>query len=411
MKTFTSPVQKQKTKPKAFFGTQKKSFSSQPFFQAKLTIGPANDVYEKEADSVAEQVMRMSGTQVLQTKISSVNVQKKCAECEEEEKAQRKEKGGSSTEAEAPSVVNEALQSGSSPMDKSTQSFMENRFGYDFSGVKIHTGPVAAKSASAINALAYTSGNHVVFNEGQYAPGTDSGKKLLAHELTHVVQQSSGIQPKRIQRSPARLVGCTGPFTVPVTGKVVADPVQVITDAETKAQEMMDLAIGELEYTRNQIIGGAGIGWPTISDTLAHAIRVMGLDPDSAAFWRNRGLNTAHLLLRRLKAIRGTINGGGIFYHCATQSQIIIGDCRSRGCVGAEAESCAGSFHIILCQAWWDDSLNDQASTLIHEHAHNFAAFIQDSGREGNAECYTRFVQILNSIPENTQRLDLCPNP
>jgi hypothetical protein len=116
-------------------------------------------------------------------------VQRKCAACEDEECAQRKENGNT----DAPDIVGHAIQSGGSPMDNDTQSFMETRFGYDFGQVKIHNDSLAASSAQSINALAYTSGNDVVFNQGQYSPGTSTGKKLLAHELTHVVQQNSSI--------------------------------------------------------------------------------------------------------------------------------------------------------------------------------------------------------------------------
>jgi len=69
---------------------------------------------------------------------------------------------------------------------------MESRFGYDFSQVRVHAGDEAAESARAINAAAYTRGRHVVFGPGQYRPGTTEGQHLLAHELTHVVQQASG---------------------------------------------------------------------------------------------------------------------------------------------------------------------------------------------------------------------------
>ena len=88
---------------------------------------------------------------------------------------------------------------------------MENRFGYDFSRVKIHTDTVATKSAQSINALAYTSGNNIVFDEGQYSPNTANGKKLLAHELTHVVQQAKGLQNKTIQRQSKKPDWCS-PF-------------------------------------------------------------------------------------------------------------------------------------------------------------------------------------------------------
>ncbi len=119
-------------------------------------------------------------------------VRRKCAAPEAEDNVQRKESGNS----EAPSVVSDAINSSGSRMDVGTQSFMENRFGYDFNNVKIHNDSLAATSAESINALAYTSGNDIVFNRGQYSPDTGSGKKLLAHELIHVVQQNTSIQSK-----------------------------------------------------------------------------------------------------------------------------------------------------------------------------------------------------------------------
>ncbi|MEO8862523.1 MAG: DUF4157 domain-containing protein [Ginsengibacter sp.] len=94
-------------------------------------------------------------------------------------------------------------------LDKSTKNFFEPRIGYDLSDVKVHTDSEAAKSAESVNALAYTVGKNIVFNQNQFNPENDSGKKLLAHELTHVVQQSSGLHTKQIQRyaqcNPARL--------------------------------------------------------------------------------------------------------------------------------------------------------------------------------------------------------------
>src|SRR6185295_665155 len=88
-------------------------------------------------------------------------VQAKCAHCEEEEKLQRKDTGRSSQEHTAPSIVDDALRTGGHTLDGAVRGSMEKRFGYDFGQVRIHTGTVAAKSAAAINALAYTSGNHI----------------------------------------------------------------------------------------------------------------------------------------------------------------------------------------------------------------------------------------------------------
>ncbi|MBK8553605.1 MAG: DUF4157 domain-containing protein [Ignavibacteria bacterium] len=116
----------------------------------------------------------------------------KCAECDEEEKLHRKE--NSNVEFEASDELQNytgSMNSGGNYLSKGTRSFFEPRFGYDFSKVKIHNDSIAAKSAQSINALAYTSGNNIVFNQNQYSPETDRGKRLFAHELTHVVQQSS----------------------------------------------------------------------------------------------------------------------------------------------------------------------------------------------------------------------------
>lgn len=170
------------------------------FFQPKLSINQPNDVYEQEADAVADKVMRMDDSHVLQQSFfrpSITNVQRKCAQCEEEEKMQRKESSDQST------TINEQTEnyisnlSGGMPLAANQKSFFESGIGYDFSDVKIHTGSEASQSAKNINALAYTHGNNIVFGEGQYQPDTDTGKKLLAHELTHVVQQKGNAMVQR----------------------------------------------------------------------------------------------------------------------------------------------------------------------------------------------------------------------
>jgi Domain of unknown function (DUF4157) len=91
-----------------------------------------------------------------------------------------------------PPSVHEVLRSAGQPLDPVTRAFMEPRFGHDFSHVRLHTDSKAAESARAVNALAYTVGRDVVFGARQYAPYTDDGRRLVAHELTHVVQQQNG---------------------------------------------------------------------------------------------------------------------------------------------------------------------------------------------------------------------------
>ena len=91
--------------------------------------------------------------------------------------------------SEVPPIVQEVLRSPGQPLDAATRAFIEPRFGHDFSGVRVHTDAKAAESAQAVNALAYTAGRSVAFAAGQYAPRSESGRRLLAHELAHVVQQ------------------------------------------------------------------------------------------------------------------------------------------------------------------------------------------------------------------------------
>jgi hypothetical protein len=172
--------------------------------------------------------------------------------------------------------------------------------------------------------------------------------------------------------------------------------------------------VDEMTFTKAQIVGGAEPAWPTIGDTLGFALKLMGLNPDSRNTWTRAGVGTVDLLTRRLRAIRSTLTGTGIFYVCDPQGTITMTPCSPGTCRGetADALSCAGSFKILLCDSFWSQgSLDERAVMLMHEHAHNFAAFIQDSGREGNAECYARFMVEANGLTSSVQSAGLCPNP
>lgn len=184
--------------------------------QPKLKINAPNDKYEQEADRVAEQVMRMPA-QAVQRKCEKcgheeevghapkVEIQRKCSKCEkEEERIQTKSTGSSATLA-SPSLINQIqnTRGGGHKMDKNTRSFMEGRFGFDFAKVKIHSNSDSAQMCQDINARAFTVGNDIYFNQGTYRPGEAEGKKLLAHELTHTIQQSNNgtVPTTRIQKS------------------------------------------------------------------------------------------------------------------------------------------------------------------------------------------------------------------
>lgn len=112
-----------------------------------------------------------------------------CAECRRK-KLQRQASNYAKPETVSP-IVEQVLRSSGQPLDAETRAFMEPRFGHDFSQVRVHTNAQAAQSARMTQALSYTMGRNIVFASGHYQPRTYAGKQLLAHELTHVVQQQN----------------------------------------------------------------------------------------------------------------------------------------------------------------------------------------------------------------------------
>jgi hypothetical protein len=235
-----------------------KAIALSAYAQSKLTISAVNDPLEKEADTMADKIMRMTGSSAQQQilfapPISYINhnttsaqngdvqkkeneeelieeplsvfkhervfdglpfppannndnnnnnnsIHRKCVHCEAEETEQLINRKEDNTGVPDLNNIFENYVSGldsyGSLLSAETKTYFEPRFGYDFSDVKVHTDSVAAKSADSINALAYTSGNNIVFNQNQFSPETGSGKRLLAHELTHVVQQEQKVLKK-----------------------------------------------------------------------------------------------------------------------------------------------------------------------------------------------------------------------
>jgi len=158
--------------------------------QTKLTVNEPGDVYEQEADAVADTVMRMDAVQ--DNDLGEVN---------QTEPIQRATSSSVSTPEVTPDVESSisSMQGGGEPLAKQDQSFFESRMGADFSNVRIHTDSNAAQTSDSLQAKAFTVENNIAFNKGQYQPGTDEGRHLIAHELTHVVQQGGA---KTIAREP-----------------------------------------------------------------------------------------------------------------------------------------------------------------------------------------------------------------
>lgn len=131
-------------------------------------------------------------------------LQRKCDKCKKKELLQRRS-AGQARSTEAPPIVHEVLRSPGQSLDHETRAFMEPRFGHDFSRVQVHADDRANESARSVNALAYTVGNNIVFGEGQYRPWSVESRKLIAHELSHVIQQrdDSGLARASISMGPS----------------------------------------------------------------------------------------------------------------------------------------------------------------------------------------------------------------
>jgi Domain of unknown function (DUF4157) len=165
---------------------------SSPPLERRLAIGAVNDPLEQEADRVAEHVMRMPAPD-LSIAASPLQSSRKCL--------QWKTAGTGGTIIEAPPIVHEVLRSPGQPLEAVTRALFEPRFGHDFSNVRLHTNAEAGRSARELGARAYTISQHIAFAPGEFAPATQDGQKLIAHELEHVVQQSGA--GNRVQRQPA----------------------------------------------------------------------------------------------------------------------------------------------------------------------------------------------------------------
>ncbi len=125
-----------------------------------------------------------------------------CDECKKKHSTLQRSSVGTAAPSIAPPVVHEALRTPGQPLDAGTRNFMESRFGHDFSQVSVHTDTGAAESARAVDAEAYTVGQDIVFGAGRFQPWASAGQNLLAHELTHVVQQNSGPTSSGFQIDP-----------------------------------------------------------------------------------------------------------------------------------------------------------------------------------------------------------------
>lgn len=144
----------------------------------KLRIGPRLGPHEREADRIADAVVDDRSARRDSVRLSTaLTLQRDSSDA---------------GEVEAPLTAGEVLRSPGQPLEPDVRSFMNARFGHDFSKIRVHTGEPAALYAQVVSARAFTVGNDIVFGHGQYQPGTRAGKRLIAHELAHSLQQGAG---------------------------------------------------------------------------------------------------------------------------------------------------------------------------------------------------------------------------
>lgn len=221
----------------------------------------------------------------------------------------------SSSVGKVPRIVHEVLRSPSHPLDAVTQAFMEPRFGHDFSGVRVHTDVKAAESARAVNALAYTVGRDLVFGVGQYMPETNKGRKLIAHELAHVVQQNS-------------------PLSIPNDHQLLIDHAQSIheTEANQTSDRILEakLQLGSPNSQLNshslmpasRIVRPSLQRWPEPGTTMRSSTSVSPATPDeqrqfaqdAMRFLQDQGeyfaSQTNHNIVTHLRHLRTTVENG-----------------------------------------------------------------------------------------------------
>jgi hypothetical protein len=329
--------------------------------QAKLQVSHPNDRTEREAERVAEAVMERSASEATADatqRSERGTVQRMCSRCQRrarqgkplnceecEAALQRKpHRGGEGAVDGATQQRIRSVTSGGRPLPESARSFFEPRFGRDFGEVRVHTGPDADEAARSIDAEAFTTGSDIVFRSGAYEPETGQGKRLLAHELAHVVQSSTG----RLNRQEESNAGGTQQQTQS-TG---------CTTSQQKAFE----AARKKAAIRAQVAASrvAGVVPPVPGRDTAGTARMRAEMLARRLFDERPNMDGVAEIVRR---IRDVISTSSIQVNCPSGTDSLCGNLRRAYVVG-------GRPPIHLCPSFFNQSVDDQANTLVHEAAH-----------------------------------------
>ncbi len=397
---------------RAYTGETKAASFFQPLVQAKLKIDSPGSVHEQEGDAMADQVMRTPANEPGFFKPAATMVQRKCSHCEKEEQLQKKEGSGGTVHPADTSQVQDVISSKGQPLDKGTRNFMESRFGNDFSNVQVHTDTGANWSAAGINARAYTSGNHIAFASGEYQPQTDTGKHLLAHELTHVVQQK-GQTAAPIQRS----VNGNSRCSTTVDPAAPPRPLTFIILADMLAGSHLSWAITSMQL---DLMSSSRNG--KLSGNSFDAYRSRFGDPPAVRRgFRNRFDNSTHpdiaaaqeaemrSLIARLRSVQRLLDSG-ITYRCTGNGRWKVNDDFTFSRCGANTllkAPIADVHAIAICPSFWNDpASDDQGISIIHElfHIrfqypdHDTTPAATSAQRLREPQCYAGFVADVNNV-------------
>jgi hypothetical protein len=295
-----------------------------------------------------------------------------------------------------PAVVHEVLGSSGQPLDPTTRASMEARLGHDFTHVRVHTDGRAAASAWAVDALAFTVGRHVVFGHGQYAPGTAAGRRLLAHELTHVVQQAGNgtARPTAIgpsdsaqeraagQVEAGAIPAARGPDPVSAPTILQRQPVDGGQATPAKTPAVPATASAACDATGLTETGAEAQNWlQDVIDQLVDALVDQSVvdvfggapKPDTVRvldaldrYFRTRSLDYGEIVLRRLQLVQSNLMAGKVKVLCAAK-----GDPECRTAAAGKALVVAyvkNIMELVMCGSGVKGAR--PVATFIHELCH-----------------------------------------
>lgn len=385
--------------------------------QTRLKIAQSIDKCEQEADRVANSVMRKPDS------ISNRQMG------EEEKPVQIKEAANGVSKVTSSAAMRICPQrGGGQPLAEQDRAFFEPRFGHGFSDVRVHVGTSAAQ---AIGARAFTVGHDLVFGAGEYAPGTTKGRHLLAHELTHVIQQRDeragnagaitifrAVDERNIFDHENSSVQCghRARHDFAFSRVLGVDPVFAIRAADARAILLLNRVIEFLTLIRDQVRSRpraerSGLLSNLLTPNQSSAFGFLSINPIDPTVWTHIGWGTVHRIVRWCTRIRDTLTSGILHYICWDRS--CPGVLHAWGCADPGDPTIGLAFSFWQPEDEYQGRIRDyRALTLIHEVSHIVYSTedqqiiggrgdrrLRRRGPLGLAWCFENFVSEFNGIP------------